>query len=266
MAKTVAKKQAAAEKTQAGKDAKLSPDKVAAKKEKERLAELENQAALRDVTRVAQKRDKEEKKAKAKEAKEAKDKEDEDGSPLMPRLDKAALRREAAKEKTARAEAAGQGRDAMSDDEAGAAKGKNKRKRNKKATVPSSDDEGGAAEAEIEGPLSQEEEEVQRNLTADELQARILNEQNPEAVVPTSRPVQWESTVVLMETCPEDDHRRLFRLPEAGVALTATHEMQMKVLMKMWSIMFHPEMHKHLQPEFRARGEAVVKKAQKGLR
>jgi hypothetical protein len=35
--------------------------------------------------------------------------------------------------------------------------------------------------------------------------------------------------------------------------------------MKMWAIMFHPEMHKKLQPEFRARGEAVVKKAQKAF-
>ncbi len=117
-AKRAADKQAAADQTAAGKEARMSPKKIAAKNEKARIAALEEQAALRDATRAAQKRDKEEKKAKAKEAKEAKEAEEAadgmSGSPLLPRLDKLALQREAAKKKAAEAEAAGKGKDAMS--------------------------------------------------------------------------------------------------------------------------------------------------------
>ena len=56
-AKKAADKQAAADKTAAGKEARMSPKKVAAKNEKARLAELEDQAALRDAARAAQKKE-----------------------------------------------------------------------------------------------------------------------------------------------------------------------------------------------------------------
>jgi hypothetical protein len=103
--------------------------------------------------------------ADATSTEEAKDKEDEGGSPLMPRLDKAALKREAAKKKAAAAEARGEGKHAASDEEKDEPKAKKSRKRTRKA--PSSDDEAaagggaaggaGGAGADVEGPLSQEE-------------------------------------------------------------------------------------------------------------